>query len=492
MDQLIINALTREKRFALLKNDKLERLYIEQPGQQSLVGNIYLGIVEKVVPGMNAAFVNFGEEKSGFLFRDKLPSYVLDPRSKEEKANKSITSYLHQGEKLLVQVEKDAAGTKGARLTAIIELQGDHLIYMPAGKYTAISKKITDAEQKKKWRSFGEQLKTEEEGLIFRTSSISQTEETLQEEINRLRQDYQELAQQVKNKNKTGIVLAKDFFYEELIAMTDRMKSGEVIADDQSFKKKLERNVEGKKLEIHYHHSSENIFASYGVEKEIERLLKRVVWLDNGAYLIFDVAEALTIIDVNTGRFSSKNDLRDTVVATNKVAAAEIARQLRLRDLGGMILIDFIDMKNTEDKEAVIRVLQDALGEDGRRTRIAGMTELGILQLTRKKTKRSIAEAMTTHCQVCSGTGQVLSAETMAFRLERELWEHRQTDHDAVFIEATEDVIDVFSGESDVHRVRIEDAVGLKLFFSKINLPKPDYQIRQLGSIAEIAKKVGK
>lgn len=492
MNRLIINALTREKRFALLKNDKLERLYIEQPGQQSLVGNIYLGVVEKVVPGMNAAFVNFGEEKSGFLFRDKLPSYVLDPRSKEEKANKSITGYLHQGEKLLVQVEKDAAGTKGARLTAIIELQGDHLIYMPAGKYTAVTKKVTDAELKKKWRAFGEQLKTAEEGLIFRTSAITQSEETLKDECNNLRQDYQELSLQVKNKKKPGIVLAKDFFYEELLTMMERMNSGEVITDDQSLKKKLERNLTGKNLEIRYHHNSENIFASYAVEKEIERLLKRVVWLDNGAYLIFDVAEALTIIDVNTGRFSGKNDLRDTVVATNKVAAAEIARQLRLRDLGGMILIDFIDMKNSADKEAVIKVLEDALGEDGRRTRIAGMTELGILQLTRKKTKRTITEAMTTYCQVCSGTGNVLSAETMAFRLERELWEHRQTDYDAALIEATEDVIEVFSGESDVHRLRVEDAVGLKLFFTTTNLPKPDYQIRQLGSIDEIAKKVDK
>ncbi|MGM0900228.1 MAG: Rne/Rng family ribonuclease [Bacillota bacterium] len=492
MNRLIINALTREKRFAFLKNEKLERLYIEQPDQQSLVGNIYLGVVEKVVPGMNAAFVNFGEEKSGFLFRDKLPSFVLDSRSKEEKANRSISSYLHQGEKLLVQVEKDAAGTKGARLTAIIEIQGDHLIYMPAGKYTAVSKKIAEAEVKKKWRAFGEQLKTEEEGIIFRTSAVSQTEETLKEEFERLRQDYQELALQVKKKKKPGIVMAKDFFYEELLSMMSSLKSGEVIADDQSLKKRLEGSAENDSLDIRYHQQAENVFAAYGVEKEIERLLKRVVWLDNGAYLIFDVAEALTIIDVNTGRFSSKNDLRETVLATNKLAAVEIARQLRLRDLGGMILIDFIDMKNAEDKEAVIKVLEATLAEDGRRTRIAGLTELGILQLTRKKTKLTISEAMTTHCKVCSGTGKVLSAETMAFRLERELWEHRQSDYEAAFIEATAEVIEVFSGENDVHRLRVEGAVGMKIFFAPLHSPKPDYHIRQLGTVNEISTKVKK
>ncbi|MBY0096228.1 Rne/Rng family ribonuclease [Mesobacillus maritimus] len=492
MDQLIINALTREKRFALLKNEKLERLYIEQPDQQSLVGNIYLGVVEKVVPGMNAAFVQFGEEKSGFLFRDKLPSFVLDPRSKEEKANRSISGYLHQGEKLLVQVEKDAAGTKGAKLTAIIEIQGDHLIYMPSGKYTAVSKKVGEAEVKKKWRAFGEQLKTEEEGIIFRTSATSQTEETLKEEFERLRQDYQELALQVKNKKKPGIVMAKDFFYEELLSLMSSLRSGEVIADDQLLKKRLEGNKDNSSLDIRYHQKSENIFEAYGIEKEIERLLKRVVWLDNGAYLIFDIAEALTIIDVNTGRFSSKNDLRATVVATNKLAAKEIARQIRLRDLGGMILIDFIDMKNAEDREAVIKVLETALAEDGRRTRIAGLTELGILQLTRKKTKLTISEAMTTHCKVCSGTGRVLSAETLAFRLERELWDHRQSDYEAALIEATDEVIEVFSGENDVHRMRVEDAVGVKIFFSKRQSPKPDYNIRQLGTVKEISIKADK
>jgi ribonuclease G len=307
-----------------------------------------------------------------------------------------------------------------------------------------------------------------------------------------LRQHYQELALHVKNKKKPGIVLAKDFFYEELLSMMSTLKTGEVIADDQSLKKKLESNLENNSIDIRYHQKAENIFAAYGVEKEIERLLKRVVWLDNGSYLIFDVAEALTIIDVNTGRFSSKNDLRDTVVATNKLAAAEIARQLRLRDLGGMILIDFIDMKNAADKEAVIKVLEEALVEDGRRTRIAGLTELGILQLTRKKTKLTISEAMTTHCKVCSGTGKVLSAETMAFRLERELWEHRQSDYEAVLIEATDEIIEVFSGENDVHRLRIEDAVGLKIFFSKLNSPKPSYNIRQLGTIKEISTKADK
>ena len=488
MERLIINHLTREKRFALLKNEKLERLYIEQPGQQSLVGSIFFGVVEKVVPGMNAAFVNFGEEKSGFLFRDKLPSYVLDHRSKEDKAKRGISSYLHQGEKLLVQVEKDAAGTKGARLTAIIEFHGDHIVYMPSGKYTAVSKKIADSEIKKRWREFAQQIKSEEEGLIIRTSSVNQSEENIKAELEQLREQYQELVQQIKNKKKPGLVVAKDFFYEELITMMEQLKNAEVIVDDQTLKKRLQANLGTN--EIRYHQSPENIFSVYGVEKEIERALKRVVWLDNGAYLIFDEAEALTIIDVNTGRFSGKNDLRDTVIATNKLAAAEIARQLRLRDLGGMVLIDFIDMKDPADKASVTKVLEGALAGDGRQTKIAGFTELGILQLTRQKKKVTISEALTTHCTVCSGMGKVFSAETVAFRLERELWEHRQSDYDAVLIAATDEVESVFSGENDVHRLRVEEAVGLKIYFSQLESAKPDYSIRQLGTVEEISAKV--
>jgi ribonuclease G len=489
LNTLIIQHITREKRFALLKNGKLERLYIEQPAQQSLVGNVYLGTVEKVVPGMNAAFVQFGEEKSGFLFRDKLPSFVLDSREKEEKANRSISHYLHQGEKLLVQVEKDAAGTKGARLTALIELPGDDLIYLPSGKYTAVSKKIANPEDKQRLRQLGAGIKKEEEGLIIRTSAATRSEESLRAQLDNLRMLHQELEANAKAMKKPGLVLARDFFYEELEAEFERLKSGEVILDDHKLKKKLEELAEGKNLSLLYHQHSESIFSAYGIEKEIERALKRVVWLDNGAYLIFDEAEALTIVDVNTGKFSGKTDLRETVLKTNKLAAAEIARQLKLRDLGGMILIDFIDMKQEEDREAVTAAFEKSLSEDGRRTRIAGFTSLGILQLTRKKTKRSLGEALTESCGVCSGTGRVLSAETLAFRLERELWEYRLSDYEAVLVAATKEVAQVFAGASLIHLARLEEAVGLKIYFTEMAAPKPDYSIRQLGTKADLSGK---
>nr|WP_239094147.1 Rne/Rng family ribonuclease [Bacillus sp. B15-48] len=482
---MVINALTREKRFALLKNDKLERLYIEQPKHKSLVGDLFLGTVEKVIPGMNAAFVDFGEEKKGFLYRDKVPKYVLDEN--KEKKQRNISAFLHQGEKLLVQVEKDAAGTKGARLSAIIELSGKHIIYMPTGKYIAVSKKLADPKAKKCLREFGEQLKTGTEGLIFRTSSAHVQEDILERELNDLREQYQQLEKRAKNMRKPGLIEAYDAFYDELIQTMDNMSAGEVIIDDLPLKKKLEQY--GQHLDVSYYHDKENIFSVYELEKEIERAMRKTVWLENGAYLIFDEAEALTIVDVNTGKYSGKTELTETVFKTNKLAAVEVARQLRLRDIGGMVLIDFIDMKDVSDREAVVKVMETSLAEDGRRTRIIGFTELGILQLTRKKTKLSISEALTTSCPTCTGTGKVLSAETVAFRLERELWEYRHVDEEAVFIAATPDVIEVFSGNGNVHRSRIEESVGLKIVWSETSASKPEYRILQLGSTAEFARK---
>ncbi|RID83285.1 Rne/Rng family ribonuclease [Mesobacillus zeae] len=488
LDRLIINTLTAEKRFASIKNGKAERLYIEQPGQQSQVGNIYLGIVEKVVPGMNAAFVNFGCEKSGYLHRDKLPSFVQEHGSKAEKQGRSISRYVHQGERLLIQVEKDAAGSKGARLTAVIELKGRHLVYMPSGKYVAVSKKHGNPELRKNMLQIGESIKTETEGLIFRTSAVNHEQKEIEQDLQELRDLFSDIQRKSDALKKPGLVHGKDYFYEELTGEIDRHRNAEIVSDDPEMRKKLAgyKSGQGTEANIVSYSGAENIFSFYGAEHEIDKALKRVVWLENGAYLIFDAAEALTIIDVNTGKFTGKNNLEETVFAANKLAAEEIARQIRLRDLGGMILIDFIDMKDQESREEVARILESALAEDKRRTRIAGFTLLGVLQLTRKKTKLSITEALTEKCRVCSGAGHVLSSETMAFRLERELWEYRGSDYEAVLVESDSEVANFFLANEGEHKIRLEQVLGLKISFLIADSPKPFYSVRKLGNVREI------
>ena len=471
--------MTREKRFALIADQRVEKLVVNQPKHTSSVGNIYVGTVTKVLPGMNAAFVEIGEEKNGFIHRDKLDSFVLSNEGKDQKEKKSISAFVHQGERLLVQVEKDSTGTKGPRLTGVIELSGNHLIYMPKGKYIAISKKMDQPEIREKWRLFGYQLKQDEEGLIFRTSCENASDQAIQVELNELRNQYHGLKVKAKAAKKPMKIYEQDHFLVELVAeIKPLVNQVEVIVDDHHLMEKLQNLYPS--LPISLYTGKENIFSVYKLEGEIEKALKRVVWLENGAYIVIDEVEALTIMDVNTGKFSGKNDLADTVLKTNILAAVEAARQFRLRDIGGMILIDFIDMKTDEDRNKVINVIMKEIKKDDRRTKIIGFTPLGILQLTRKKTKVSISEALTVKCPVCEGTGRILSPETVAFRLERELYEYRNRDIDEVVIELTEEVKREFSGVQDIHKHRLEEILGFSLNFDIQQNEKPFYNIRYM------------
>lgn len=483
MDMLVVNYASRERRFAHLKDKRVEKLFIDQPKQRSSVGDIYLGTVAKVMPGLNAAFVEIGEDQSGFIHRDKLAAYVCSAEESQVKEKRSISSFVHQGERILVQVEKDAAGTKGPRLSGVLEFSGDSLIYMPNGRYVAVSKKIEDSEARENWRQFGYRAKKENEGLIFRTSCDNKKEIELIDELERLRLEYRDLLRAAEVKKKPGKVYEADSFIEKIKEEAKKLADGEIAVDDLTLKSVLQKHTS---LPIRLHSGKENIFSAFNVESEIDKALKRIVWLETGAYLIFDETEALTVIDVNTGKFAGKQDRRETVLKTNQQAAEEAARQIRLRDIGGMILIDFIDMKEASDRNHILSTMENALKKDERRTKLVGFTPLGILQMTRKKTKPAISESLTERCQVCEGTGRVLSAETIAFRLERELWEHRGNDHEAVLIETTPDTAAVFSGENDAHKKRIEDSIGLKIMFSYKEKCKPFYEIRKFGSANEL------
>ena len=463
MKKLIVNYLTREKRFALLDNQKVEKLVVKQPKHTSIVGNIYMGTVTKVLPGMNAAFVDIGEEKNGFIHRNKLTSFVQSEEEKSQKEKRSISSFVHQGERLMVQVEKDATGTKGPRLTAIIELSGNHLIYMPKGKYIAISKKIEQPEAREACRRLGHEMKQQEEGLIFRTTSEMASEQDIRVELDELRNVYDGLESQVKSMKKTGKLYEQDHFLTDMVAEMKTISGPvEMVVDDRELLAYLKKVF--PLLPISLYTGKENIFSVYHLDGEFEKALKRMVWLDNGAYLVMDEVEALTIIDVNTGKFSGKHDVADTILKTNLLAAAEAARQIRLRDLGGMVLIDFIDMKSDHERKQVLEQMMQELKKDGRRTNIVGFTPLGILQLTRKKTKVSLSESLMEKCPVCEGTGKIPSAETMAFRLERELYEYRNRDIEEVVIELTDEVKRVFCGEQNIHSKRLEESIGHDLY----------------------------
>lgn len=488
LNKLIVNSATREKRFALIVNNQVEKIVIDRPEQHSLVGNIYYGTVTKVLPGMNAVFVDIGEEKKAYLHRNLLAKYVLSKKDHSIKDKESITSFVHQGEKILVQVNKDETGTKGARVTGIIELQGNHLILMPSGRYVAVSKKIANEDKKAFLRLYGTRLKEEEEGIIFRTSSIEVSEEEIDKELEELRNQYKELLSKANSLKKPGLLFQKGTFLEIIIETIQKMPEGEVLVDDLPLKKSLEASgkIKDGSISLSYFNQKENIFSYARVEHEVEKALKRVVWLENGAYLIFDETEALTIIDVNTGKFSGTHNLEDTILKTNKAAAIEIARQLRLRDIGGMVLIDFIDMKRDHDRLTLLEIFEMELKADEKRTKVIGFTPLGILQLTRKKTRVTLREALQVKCPQCAGTGRIDSAETVAFRLERELFEHRHSEFEAVLVETTKEVAEAFEGQMKDYRAYFEEMTHLKIIFKILPNVTPFYVLKQFGTEREI------
>ncbi len=491
VDKLIINCSGREKRAAFIHNGKAGQIEIGREETRSLVGGIFLGIVTKVLPGMNAAFIDIGTDKNAYLHRDSLAEYVQSGLPNEERERKSISAFVRQGERLLVQVEKDPVGTKGAKVTGIIEVPGTHLVYMPAGNYLAVSKKISDSGRREELRVLGREARLEGEGLIFRTSAGGAVDEEIVSEIDRLRREAEGLLQKAAEMKKPGLVAQADVFVDKLLPIIERMESGEVAADDSGLLSELKMRFGGikKELVFSFYSGKENILAAHGVEAELEKLLKRVVWLENGAYLLIEETETLTAIDVNTGKFSGKNSLQDTVLKTNLLAAEEIARQIRLRDLAGMILVDFIEMKTDEERSRVSAKMDAELRKDNRRTRNAGFTALGIFQLTRKRLGPSLSETLTVKCPSCGGTGRISSPETEAFKLERELWEHRGSVEEAVLVEASPSVKKVFEGEAGIHLKRLQEALGMLIIIKPVENAVNFYAVKQFGTAGELRKK---
>lgn len=489
MKKIIINHSLTEKRYAVLNGAKIEKINIHQPQHESLVGHIYLGTVAKIMPGLNAAFIDIGEEKQGFMHRDQLSSFKNAAGAFSDRKNKSITAFTYQGEKLLVQVVKDETGDKGPRLTGLIELPGDHLIYLPNDHSVSVSKKITDENERKAWLNFGMKQRVGNEGFIFRTSVEGQEQEDILAEINALRKQYQELAKLAQHRKKPGLYHQKNHFFELIKTECSGLTAGEIWVDDLRLKQELERFTTPT-VSVHLYQGKENIFSSYHIEQELEKALLRKVELANGAYLVIDETEALTVIDVNTGKFTGKTKREETVLKTNLAAAVEVAKQLRFRDIGGIVLIDFIDMKSEGELREVRKAIEVELAKDEKPTKVLGFTELGILQLTRKKTKQALSESLSIDCPTCQGTGKVLSPESVAFRLERELWEHRHGDYDAVWVETTEDVRTVFAGVKDVHLQRFQEMLGLRIILTVTEGAKPYYHVRQFGTVENLLAKI--
>ncbi len=482
--QLIINDITDQVRCALLENNQVKEIHQTLSYEDEMIGNIYIGRVTKVLPGMQAAFIDLGTGQNGYLHRNDLVQFQHQKASPSAKS--SISHYIREGEQLIVQVVKEGDDHKGPKLTTNIEFSGNFLVYMPYSNYMAVSKKVAVEEERKRLLEIAEDIKADNEGLLFRTASKEQSVETLKAEYQSLKSQYEQLLK-VKSKKPTCIYQLNSFI-DRIIHDLGISAKDYIICDNFEQTQKLKEQYPN--YTISYHEQKEGIFTTYKIEQEIEKLLKQVVWLKNGAYIVIEQTEAMTIIDVNTGKFSGKISMRDTVLKTNQFAAKEIARQIRLRNLSGIILIDFIDMKHKADQEVVLRTIIEEMKSDRVQHKILGFTELNILQITRKKTRKPLEAVLTTECPICKGTGRIISVESVAYRLERELWEYQFMDEEAMWIEATSDVISLVQGENGEHIRQLEEALKYKVIFSAIDSSSPCYHIKYLGSKKTIENRV--
>lgn len=451
--EIIVNCASRESRIAVLEDRLLMEYRVER--EERVVGSIFKGIVQNVLPGMDAAFLDIGLERNAFLYvADILPEETGDtsPASirRSELRRRRIKELIKPGQELMVQVTKGARGTKGARVTTRISLPGRYAVLMPEGNHVGVSRKIEDRRERERLRKVAEKIAPDGFGMIFRTECEGRTEAELRADIAFLQQLWSQVLESAKRLRAPAVVhrdqtllyrTIRDVFGEEI----DRL----VIDDPEEYEKVgLVAQIVAPSLKdrIFLYDREEPIFDHFGIEKDLDRLLERKVPLKAGGSLVIDETEALIAIDVNTGKQVGSTSLGDTILKTNLEAAEEVCRQLRLRDMGGIIVVDFIDMDEEADKKKVQDHFERCLGRDRARTRVGKISSLGLVEITRKRTGESVTEAITSLCPLCDGRGRIASADTVGMWIEREVRRRLAEQGDAFFVECHPAVVESLIG----------------------------------------------
>jgi len=432
--KIVIDVQHEQTRVAFLEEGDLVEMHIEYNDQQRVVGNIYRGRVVNVLPGMQAAFVDIGLERNAFLYvgdinTDRSVFEFADNNNKMDSQGDNIPSIrdiLKAGQEITVQVQKEPIGTKGAKVTTHVTLPGRYMVLMPTMNYVGVSRRIEDEKERQRLKEVAESMKPETMGIIVRTAALEKDYSDIQPDVEFLVRLWNKIKDREIRGGRTPRLLHKD---ESIIYRTVRdLFTGDVsklIINDinQYYKIREWASFISPKLKdcVEYFETTGSIFQAYGIEEKIEKIIQKKVWLKNGGYIIIEPTEALTAIDVNTGKYVGKVNLEDTVLNTNLEAAEEIARQIRLRDLGGIIIIDFIDMELEEHRQQVVEVLKAALKRDRTKTNVLGFTELGLVEMTRKKVRDRLSQSLLNPCPYCSGTGKVYSESLVLGKLEREL-----------------------------------------------------------------------
>lgn len=476
--EILMNITPSETRVGVIENGMLQEVYIERSGNRGLVGNLYKGKVVRVLPGMQAAFIDIGLDRAAFIhaadihFSRSQKDADASDNEKSDQAKKvpeSISMLLHEGDALTVQVTKDPIGTKGARLTTHVSIPSRYLVYMPYSDHIGVSQKIEDEEERERLREIVQSCLEAEEmhdaGFILRTAAEGAGENELLDDIRYLRRLWKVVKQRMSQAKP------KEWVYEELSlhlrALRDYVTPdvSRLLVDSKESCQKVKEFANTFLPEftskIDYYPGERPIFDLYGVEDEVKKALDRKVQLKSGGYLVIDQTEAMTTVDVNTGAFVGHRNLEETIFKTNLEAAMAIGRQLRLRNLGGIIIVDFIDMEESEHQRQVLRMLEKTLERDHAKTKLTGVTELGLVQVTRKRTRESLGQVLCEDCPVCHGQGKIKTAETICNDIFREIMrEARAYDTAAYLVLASQSVVDRLLDEDSANLADLEQFIG--------------------------------
>jgi len=465
-EEILINVTPQETRVAVIENGVTQELHIERTSARGLVGNIYMGRVVRVLPGMQSAFVDIAGDRAAFLHVADIWGSRHGTHGGE--SGPPIERLLSEGENLLVQVVKDPLGTKGARLSTQISIAGRFLVYLPRDDaHIGISQRIEDQEERAHLRDKLQHMLPSEEkgGFIMRTMAETATDAELASDLAYLRKLWAGIQERAQNATPLtllyqdldlGLRVLRDFVGDE---------TSRIVVDTEAVYRTMKtfaRDYTPANVERISHYQGERpLFELYGVEDEIEKALARRVDLKSGGYLIIDQTEALTTVDVNTGGFVGGRNFDDTIFKTNLEAAQVVARQLRLRNLGGIIIIDFIDMDSEEHRNAVLNEFRKALARDRTRMTVNGFTQLGLVEMTRKRTRESLAHVLCEPCPVCQARGELKTAQTVCYQILRELTrEARQFDAREFRIVASQQVVDLFLDEESQSLAMLSDTIG--------------------------------
>ncbi|MBU2514457.1 Rne/Rng family ribonuclease [bacterium] len=432
--KIIINHTRHEIRVALIENGVVSEIFYERIKNKSVVGDIFKGKVLKVLPGMESAFIDIGLEKAAFLYvddiridsdedDDEVSEIIEQSDTKPEKQN--ISSLIKEGQDIMVQVSKGPIGSKGARITCNVTLPGRNLVFMPHVNNVGVSRQIRDEKERNRLRKIVSSIKPENTGFIVRTVATGRSEEEFRHDVEYLLNSWNETEKKFKTYRSPAILFEDLNLTFRTIRDMLAPNVDELVIDDtfeyEKIKKYLGTYLPRYSSILKLFKSKTPIFDHYGISIEIDKAMSRKVWLKSGGHLVIDQSEALTAIDVNTGRFTGSNSHEDTILTTNLESVKEIVHQLKLRDIGGIIIIDFIDMESLENRQKVYTALKHELKRDKARTKILPISEIGLIEMTRKRNRENLNRFLREPCPYCNGRARILSPESIIYEIYREI-----------------------------------------------------------------------